>query len=352
MRNKKLILLIGTMFILTLLGGCGEAKKQTQALVESGREKVALADYMGAVSAYKEALELTKDTKEIYRELGITYKEQGMYDQAIEAFTDSLHANYGFIKPIDYDINLYLAEAYCLKGQYEKAVEIYNAVIEMKPKMLEAYYGRGLAYLHLGDKTGAIEDFAKVTSSDPKNIDGYLNIFFAIKDAGFEADANEYLKATLDNIPGSTADYDKGRMCYYLKDYSNARVYLEKAKNMSEPDTILMLGKTYEAISDYSYASSLYNEYLSEKGNNAGVYNQLGKCRVFLKDYEAALLAYSSGLNLDDPTWNQILLYNEAVTYEYMEDFKTAYTKMKEYLEKYPKDEKAQRELIFLSTRY
>ncbi len=222
----------------------------------------------------------------------------------------------------------------------------------MKPKLLETYYERGLAYLNLGNKTGAIEDFAKVTASDPKNIDKYLDIYFAIEDAGFSDDARTYLQATLDNAPASTSDYDKGRMCYYLNDYSNARVYLEKAKDMSKPDTILMLGKTYEAINDYSYASSLYNEYLSEKGNNAGVYSQLGKCRMYLEDYEAALLAYSSGLKLDDPNWNQVLLYNEAVAYEYMLDFKTAYTKMKDYLEKYPKDENAQRELIFLASRY
>ena len=352
MRNKRLILLITTVLIVSLFSGCGASKEQVEALMERGREEVTVGDYMGAIGTYKEALELSKDKKEIYRELGIAYLGQEMYDQAAEAFVESLHANNGFIKSIDYDINLYLAKAYCEQGKYEAAVNIYDAVIDMKPKLLDAYYSRGLAKLNLGDKTGAIEDFAKVTANDSKNIDKYLDIFFAISDAGFAEDAREYLQGILDNAPGSTSDYDKGRMCYYLKDYSNARVYLEKGKDMSKPDTILMLGKTYEAINDYSYASSLYNEYLSEKGNNAGVYSQLGKCRMYLKDYEAALLAYSSGLKLDDPKWNQTLLYNEAVTYEYMLDFKTAYTKMKEYLEKYPKDENAKRELIFLETRY
>lgn len=351
MTVKRTTLLI-SIALLVLLSGCGRNKEEVKVITERAREEVESGDYMGAVSAYTEALELTKDKKELYREIGIAYLGMEKYQLAIDSFIEALHAGNGFIKKADYDINLYLAKAYGLNGDYTQAVEIYDAVIDMKPKMLEAYYERGLAYLHLGNKSDALEDFEKVTAADPKNIDKYLDIFFSMEDAGFDDAARAYLKDTLDNAPGNTSDYDKGRMCYYLEDYSNARVYLEKAKDMSNPDTILMLGKTYEAINDFSYASSLYNSYLTEKGNNAGVYNQLGKCRMNMGDYEAALLAYSSGLNLDDANWNQILFYNEAVAYEYMLDFKTAYTKMKEYLDKYPKDEKAQRELIFLETRY
>ncbi len=44
-------------------------------------------------------------------------------------------------------------------------------------------------------------------------------------------------------------------------------------------------------------------------------------------------------------------MFNEAVTYEYLLDFDTAYDKMTEYLKKYPKDEAALHELTFLETR-
>lgn len=347
-RNTFVILIL---FVTVILSGCSSNKKEAARLVESGREKYAALDYMGAVSDFNEALDYTDDKKEIFRDLGIAYMELEKYDNAIEAFINSLHAGNGFLSEVDYDINLYLGNAYFLKGDFEKAIEVYDAILTMKPKLTEIYYERAIAYLNLGKSEEAYEDFSKVTAADPDNIDTYLKIYFAMNEAGLESDATAYLKATLDNASGSTSDYDKGRMCYYLEDYSNARVYLEKAKDMSDSDTILMLGRTYEAIGDYQYASSLYNTYLTAKGNDAGVYNQLGMCRIEMKDYEAAILAFSSGLNLDDEKWNKKLLYNEAVAYEYLLDFDTAKEKMSAYLEKYPKDEDAMRELEFLKTR-
>ena len=292
----------------------------------------------------------SEDHKEVYRRQGIQALDEGNYDAAIEAFISALSESRGIIKPVDYDINFYLGYTYYLSGRYEEAVTIYDNILTLKPKETDAYYYRALSKLKLGDRTGAEEDFLKVTSADPKNYDTHIDIFFNMCEAGYEQDARAYLKATLEEAK-AMSDYDKGRICYYLGEYSDARVYLEKGKDMTDPDTILMLGKTYEAINDYSYAASLYNTYLSDKGNNASVYNQLGVCRMRMEDYPAALSAFESGLNLDDPMWQQDLMYNEAVAYEYLLDFETARTKMETYLAKYPKDEAAAREYEFLLTR-
>jgi len=291
-----------------------------------------------------------EDFKEVYRRQGIQALDEGNVKDAIESFTAALNESRGVIKDVDYDINYYLGYSYYLNGEYDKAIEVFDAIVGLRPKETDAYYYRAKAKLMAGDRTGAEQDFLKVTSADPKNYDVYIDIYFCMCDAGYTADAKAYLQATLENAK-SMSDYDKGRMCYYLGDYSNARVYLEKGKDMSDPDTILMLGKTYEAISDYSYAASLYNQYLTDKGNNAAVYNQLGVCRMKMEDYPAALSAFESGLNLQDAEWDQELMYNEAVTYEYMLDFATARDKMKEYLNKYPKDDAAAREYEFLLTR-
>ena len=47
----------------------------------------------------------------------------------------------------------------------------------------------------------------------------------------------------------------------------------------------------------------------------------------------------------------QELLGNEIAVYEWKGDFETAKLKMESYLERYPEDEKAQREYLFLQTR-
>lgn len=288
--------------------------------------------------------------KEAYRMDGIEALDDERYDKAIELFLLALKESNGFVKEIDFDINYYLGYAYYQNGEYEKSIETFDSVLAMKDKETEAYYYRALANLKLQRLSEAEADFLKVTAKNPSNYDTYIDIYFCLCDAGYEEIGSNYLLATLENGK-NMSEYDKGRICYYLGDYSNARVCLEKAKDMSDPDTILMLGKTYEAIDDYSYAASLYNTYISDKGNNAAVYNQLGVCRLKMNDYEAAQNAFTSGLNLQDPAWEQELLYNQAITYEYMLDFSEAYEKMGIYLEKYPKDEDAKREYEFLSTR-
>ncbi len=290
------------------------------------------------------------DYKELYRREGISKLDNRDYEGAIESFLLALEQSHGFVKDVDYDINYYLGYAYYKTGEYEKAVETYDAILDLKPKDVDGYYYRGLCKLKLGDREGADADFLKVTKAKPKNYDAYLDVYLCFMEAGYEEDARTYLEEAMKNS-SSMSDYDKGRFYYYLGNYSDARIYLEKAKSLTDPDTILMLGKTYEAVEDYNYAAILYNEYLQGRGNNAAVYNQLGVCRMKMGDYENALSAFSSGLNLRDREWEQELLYNEAITYEYMLDFETAYIKMGEYVEKYPKDKEAAREYIFLGTR-
>ena len=297
------------------------------------------------------SLEKEDDSKDAYRGLGIAYIGCGEYDKASEALIKALEKSNGRIKEVDYDINYYLGYAYEKAGRYAEAADVYTAIVTLRPKDTDAYYRRALCRLKTGDKTGADQDFAAVTARDNDNYDLHIDIFYSIKNAGFETEANSYLKAILEDGDRKISDYDRGRMHYCLGDYSNARVYLEKAKDLANPDSILVLGKTYEAMSDYAYASVLYAEYLEKKGNNAAVYNQLGVCRWKLEDYEGALSAFSFGLKLDDTEWQKELLYNEAVTYEYLLDFDTAREKMDEYLAKYQKDEAATHESLFLATR-
>lgn len=348
---KKTLCFTGILFLLIFASGCAKDSQKAEELMLKGREQFEAGDANAAVAAFNESLEYTDDQKEIFRDLGIAYMELEKYPEAIDNFVKALHSNNGFVEKTDYDINYYLAKAYFLNQSYEDAISVYDALLTVKPKLTDIYYDRATAYLKVGNPEKALEDFDSYTSKSSSGTDDVIKIYFAMKDCGYDKEAKEYLTQALENAPGSTSDYDNGRMCYYLEDYSNARVYLEKAKDMSNPDTILMLGRTYEAIKDFNYAANLYNTYLSARGNNAGVYNQLGKCRIAMQDYSAALLAFESGLNLDDETFNRTLLYNEALTYEYMLDFKNAREKMSEYVALYPRDTQAQREMEFLKTR-
>ncbi len=68
-------------------------------------------------------------------------------------------------------------------------------------------------------------------------------------------------------------------------------------------------------------------------------------------DYTSALSYFETGLELNDLNSRKALLYNEAVTYEYLLDFDTAAAKMAAYVAAYPDDYAAVRENEFLKTR-
>lgn len=348
MRTKTLTSISLVLFSCILLSGCG---KKSTVYFDAAMNYLDNGLYQEASFDFIRSLSDETPTKECYRGYGIALFYLGNYDAAQEAFINALHTTNGRIHEIDYDINSYLAKAYERDDEFDEAIKVYDALITQRPKESDYYFNRALCYLKTGNLEAANSDFSVVTESKPNDYDKQIDIFFAFKDAGFEADGKAYLLNILEKSSKKISDYDRGRMYYYLEDYENARKYLEEAKDMSKTDTILMLGKVYEANGDYNYAASLYNSYLNSRDKNAEVYNQLGICRSKNGEYDNALIAYQLGIEIATGDILQKLLYNEAVTYEYLLDFNTAYDKMAAYLKKYPDDSDAKHELSFLETR-
>ena len=58
----------------------------------------------------------------------------------------------------------YRGIAYIKLGQYQRAIEDYNAAIRLKPDYAEAYNSRGIAYLKQGNKEMGCRDAQKACS--------------------------------------------------------------------------------------------------------------------------------------------------------------------------------------------
>ena len=168
---------------------------------------------------------------------------------------------------------------------------------------------------------------------------------------GYKETGQEYLQTAMDAGTKGMTNYEKGRICYYLEDYENARTYLEKARDESGYEAVLFLGKTYETLGDNNYAISVYNTYLDSGEANPQVLNQLGLCKMQTGDYAGALTAFQTAMKIEDNGMMQILKMNEIIAYERLCDYKKAAVLMESYLKTYPDDEEAKREYIFLQTR-
>ncbi|MBP5299305.1 MAG: tetratricopeptide repeat protein, partial [Lachnospiraceae bacterium] len=168
---------------------------------------------------------------------------------------------------------------------------------------------------------------------------------------GYGEIGKDYLNRMLTDYGNRLSDYDLGRVYYFLGEYAQACRYLETAKGEGSADACLYLGKSYEATGDYNYAISVYNDYLVKDTTNASVYNQMGLCKIKMSDYQGALEAFQSAMQIEDNGMMQTLAFNEIVAYEHLGEFKQASVLMENYVRTYPDDSEAAREYEFLKTR-
>ena len=348
-KRKLCAALTGLAVSALLLGGCdlGGGKDN----INQGMDAIEQQDYSTAVACFDNALKEGEDKRLTYRGMGIAYMGQGRYEEAIQAFEEALKASNGLVKKVDYDINFYLAMAEYKCGELDKALETYNAILDLNEHSADAHYLRGRVELLKNDKGSAISDFDRAVELKPGDLDLYICIYQALDAAGMKTEGEDYINRALSRNSKMTA-FQSGMFSYYLGKYDEARNYFEEARTGGDTEElVLYLGKSYEALGDVSYATGLYSDYLEEHQDSAAIYNELGLISLKQKEYQKALNSFENGIALNDPSYDQSLRFNDAVAYEYLLDFKKAGVLMKEYLEKYPGDEEAQREYIFLSTR-
>lgn len=349
MKKSKITALAALTGIWMLtLTACGMGGHEN---IDQGMALIGQLQYEESLNYFDAALLEKEDAQLACRGQGLAYMGLTQYDKAVECLERALTYSDARLDPIDYDINYYLATAYYKLGNLEEAKGIYEAIVKLKPKEKDAYYLKGVVELELGDAQSAQADFDRAVEIDSTDYDMRINIFCSCTENGQQDLGNGYLQAVLDSDDKKLSDFNRGRMYFYLGDYSSARNSLEKAKDTSgSVEVISMLGQTYEKLGDYNYAASVYSNYLSVTPD-AQIYNLLGLCDLKIEEYQGALAAFQAGIAIEGNQLMQVLKFNEVVAYEYLGDFKQATVLMQKYLSTYPDDEKAQREYEFLQTR-
>lgn len=330
--------------------GCGNQKPGEKTRL--GMNAVEQLQYEEALTYFEAAMEAEENIVYIQRGMGLAYMGQSNYEAALLCFHTALQNGGNKPKDIDYDINYYMAVCYYKLGRYEEAVERYDAILALRSREVNAYVERGIVKLKLNQHDAAVEDFDKALSLSGTDYSLYIDIYTALKENGYESEGAEYLNMAVENNDKKMSSYDKGRLYFYLGNYTYARNYLEQARSdgAKTEEVILLLGQSYEMLNDSSYALTLYDEYVATKPS-AAIYNQMGMCYAALGDYENALRSFQQGLSVEGNSYKQELSYNQIIAYERLGDFSSAKALMKEYLETYPNDERAQREYEFLQTR-
>lgn len=346
--KKRFMIPVLAGLLIFVITGCQSDHTEN---IDAGMQAIEALDYDTALECFALAKEKGENPRLLYRGEGIAYLGKLMYGEAIEDFETSLAYSDGMVENMDYDMNYYLATAYFKQGDYDHAIEVYDAILRLQKKEKDALFFRGSAYTAKGDVENAKADFDAVIALDRTDYDRIIDIFCTLNEYGYKEMGQEYLKTAMENEDKKMTNYEKGRISFYLEDFENARTYLEKARDENGYEAVLFLGKTYETLGDNNYAISVYNTYLENNGPNPEVLNQLGLCKLNTEDYEGALEAFEEAMKLENNSMIQALKMNEIIAYEHLKEYKKAAVLLEGYLKTYPDDEEAQREYIFLKNR-
>lgn len=319
-----------------------------------GMAYIALMQYDDALKAFDNAVKNTGREallQKAKRGSGIVYLYQGHYTKAQELFNEALSYGGGTYADTEIDILYYLAEAQDRAGDAVGAVLSYSQIIEHQADA-NAYMLRGLAYQRVGDNTKAEADLEAAIQMSKKNYKTYLALYEVLMAQGKEDDAKQTLQEAI-SLGGKTGeDYSNLGIVYmYMQDYTKAEQAFHTALEKGYNGAYLGLAESLLRQQDQAGAAAQYERFLAVDTSNATAYNQYGLCLMALGRHEEAAAAFASGLALNDRLVDRQLMYNEAVVYERMADWTTAYEKMKAYVQKYPDDEAGQHELTFLESR-
>ncbi|OGW45287.1 MAG: hypothetical protein A2078_13920 [Nitrospirae bacterium GWC2_57_9] len=192
---------------------------------------------------------------------GWAYKEQGMFDLAMEDFTTAI--------AID-SASAYLAynnRGVLLKelGQIEAALEDFNSAIALEPTHYLAYGNRGLLFVVMGQYDRAERDFTATISFNPSYADAFISRAVLYQETG--------------RIDLSLADLDRAILLnpYSVDAYLNRGVVLAK------------LGEFDRALSDYDKANSLNGSDYLVYFNRGILHERMDRAREAIEDYTAAL---------------------------------------------------------------
>ena len=107
-----------------------------------------------AIKAFERAALAEPDYQLAYFALGITYSRLEFWEKALASFAKAVTLN-----PHHAESYLGLGMAYTVFGRDRDALEVCRKAVQIKPEYAQAHYALALIYLKLGNKASALEEW-------------------------------------------------------------------------------------------------------------------------------------------------------------------------------------------------
>lgn len=322
--------------------------------MELGMAQIKNAAYDDAIATFTEMEDRAytdTDRQSAWRGIGIAYLYKSSYEDAVTAFTNAMQYAGKKYTEQEIDILYYLAEAQDRSGDPVEAVLTYTKILEQQSSA-DIYLLRGAAYQKVGDNTNAAADLTKAIEMSKQDYKVYMMLYQVLVADGQTLQAEKLLEEAVTLPVKSSEDYsNRGLLYMYMKNYDFAMADFDYAisteywpAHFNKASLLMKQGKMEDAVANFT----TYFEHVTD---NALAYNEYGVCMMSLARYEEAADAFEKGIAVNDRTVDQELMYNILVAYERLAQWDEAYIRAQAYLQKYPGDERVQKELTFIESR-
>ncbi len=152
-----------------------------------GDAYIRLRKYKDAIEMLEKVLELSRPEEVIHEAIGYCYDRMGQYAQARFHYRKASHMN-----PQDGKLFYKIACTYINEHQYESAVKQLQQALKINRMQPDYNLAMGMALVELGQFKPAIEHYANVIKSRPKNAKGWSAMLECMLKADLLDNADEY----------------------------------------------------------------------------------------------------------------------------------------------------------------
>lgn len=293
-------------------------------------EYVNLEDPFNALKHYKLALQFDPQDEYSLENVMYCYNQLNRNEEAIEflndyldkyAFSETAWYEYGqfyfnrknyeeAIKGFDYllainseSIGVYANKAACYEamGEWQKAISVYEEMLDLEYTKSFTYYKIGLCYKENKQPVLALNSFQKSLRDDPQFYLSMMEQSYIYEDMGGMKEALHFAKEAV-SLNENNLDYQK-RLAFLYIDSGRFEESLECLKKLVdfEPqrfynwyaysEVLMLIGEFEEAISVLKKATKLHNR--------AELYYQLSNCYFQLNNQKEGRNILSIALGLD-----------------------------------------------------
>jgi tetratricopeptide (TPR) repeat protein len=268
----------------------------SRSAYEAGLRFLRMKDYPNALVLFQQAISLEPDAPDLYYYVGETYRAQGDYHSAGDAYQEAINRDSTFAPA-------FLGRARANLGLNPNAeiTNDLNEAINLDPNFAEAYIARG-AYLVESNPSAAKTDLATALEITPDSALAYLTLADAQLNLGENEAALE--SATHANELDMTlvpVYLTLGR-AYLATGQTTQAISVLQTYTIFEPDdtsAFLQLATAYNAGGEYEAAAEVLNKVINTDPRNAEAYFQRGTAYLNLDNANLAETDFKAAVTYD-----------------------------------------------------